>query len=306
MNFINKIKKIIEYPPILLLLLDKHRIITLRNEKFLKYYYKSIFKKELNLLNPQTFSEKIQWLKLNDKNDSYSIMVDKYKAKNYVTKIMGNEYIIPTIDVYDNFNEIRFDKLPNQFVIKCTHDSGGIVIVKDKSKIDKEKVKKKINKSLKHNYFYCWREWPYKNVKPRILIEKYMEQNEEKSLIDYKVMVFNGKAKCTFVCSDRDEKGNVFIDVYDNKWNKMKIERKNHKNSNKTIKKPINYELMIKYAEYFARKIPFLRVDFYEINNKLYFSEFTFYPASGFDEFKNYDDDILLGSWLQLPKLKEE
>ena len=148
------------------------------DKMFLKIKYRIHCGKKLNLKNPQTFNEKLQWLKLYDRKDIYTTMVDKYEAKKYVASVIGEEYIIPTLGVYDKFDEIDFDKLPNQFVMKCTHDSGGIVIVKDKSKFDKEVARKKINKFLKRKFYYTNREWPYKNVKPRIIIEKYMRSRK--------------------------------------------------------------------------------------------------------------------------------
>lgn len=264
---------------------------------FLETRYQNVFQKNLNLQNPQTFNEKLQWLKLNDRKDIYTKMVDKYEAKSYVSKIIGNKYIIPTLGIYNNFDEIDFNKLPNQFVIKCTHDSGGLVIVTDKSKLDIKKAKKKITKSLKRNYYYQGREWPYKNVKPRIIIEKYMKDNKNNSMRDYKFFCFNGNPYCILVCSDRDT--DLKETFYDLEWKVMPLKRPNHKLDN-SIEKPHSFEKMIEFSKKLSSKNSFLRVDFYEINGNLYFGELTFYPASGFSKFEPEEWDLKLGKLIDL------
>lgn len=299
MKILDKIKSILKYPQIILLLLDKKRIITLPDKKYLEYQYKRIFNKNLDLENPKTFNEKLQWLKLNDRNPKYVKMVDKYEAKKYVQDIIGKEYIIPTLNVYNSFEEIDFDELPKQFVMKCTHDSGGLIICKDKSKFNYKKAKKKINTCLKRNYFYYWREWPYKNIKPRIIIEKFMEEEKNEDLTDYKFMCFNGKVHYSFVCLNRNSESGLNVDFYDINWNKMNFER-HYKNSNVILEKPKNYALMIELAEKLSKNIKFLRVDFYEINGKVYFGELTFYPGSGFEEFTPEEWDKKLGDLIVL------
>ena len=293
----NKLSKFIKSPLLLFVFLSNRGINLLNDKTYLKIRYYATFKKFLNLKNPQTFNEKLQWLKLNDRKDIYTKMVDKYEAKSYVSKIIGNKYIIPTLGIYNNFDEIDFNKLPNQFVIKCTHDSGGLVIVTDKSKLDIEKAKKKLNKSLKRNYYYPGREWPYKNVKPRIIIEKYMKDNKNNSMRDYKFFCFNGNPYCILVCSDRD------IDLketfYDLEWKVMRLKRPNHKLDN-SIENPHNFEKMIEFSKKLSSKISFLRVDFYEINGNLYFGELTFYPASGFGKFEPEEWDLKLGNLIDL------
>lgn len=271
---------------------------------YLKILYRIHFNKKLDLKNPKTFNEKLQWLKIHDRKDVYTKMVDKYEAKKYVSKIIGKDVIIPTIGIYDNFDDINFDKLPKQFVIKCTHDSGGLIIVKDKSKLDIKNAKKKINKSLKNNFYYAGREWPYKNVKPRIIIEKYMREEGKEDITDYKLMCFNGNVKCSFVCLNRNSKNGMNIDFYDRDWNKMPFERGHYKNSGYTMNRPENYNLMIKLAEKLSIDIPFVRVDFYEIDKKVYFGELTFFPGSGFEEFNPQEYDKILGDWIELPTKK--
>lgn len=280
----------------------------LNDKKYLEIVYKGHFKRKLDLENPQTFNEKLQWLKLYDRNPKYTKMVDKYLVKEFVSSIIGEEYIIPTIGVWENFEDIDFNLLPNQFVLKCTHDSGGIVICKDLKNFNIKFAKKKIKKSLKRNYYYFGREWPYKDVKPRIIAEKYMGNcnpmglNPYEGINDYKLMCFNGKGKCSFVCSERFEKDGLKVTFFDRNWNIMPFER-HYPKSKKIIEKPQNYELMIQLAEKLSVNIPFVRVDFYEVDGKVYFGELTFFPGSGFEEFTPESADYELGEWLHLIKM---
>ena len=280
------------------LFLDRKNIIRINDELYLKMMYWIRLNKKLNLDNPKGFNEKLQWLKLYDRQEKYTKMVDKYEAKKYVSNIIGEEYIIPTIGIYENFDEINFDELPNKFVMKCTHDSGGIAICRDKKNFDINIAKKKINKCLKTNYYYPGREWPYKNVKPRIIIEKYMEEKNFTQLNDYKFMCFDGKVKCCFVCSERDNKNEgLAVTFFDENWEKMPFIR-HYRNSSKKIDKPKKFDLMVKLAEKLSKTIPFVRVDFYEIDGKVYFGELTFYPGSGFEEFKPDEWDEKIGDWI--------
>lgn len=289
----------------ILLKLDFYKIIHLSDEKFLKITYEKIFCKKLNLDNPQTFNEKLQWLKLYNRKDIYTTMVDKYEVKKYVANIIGEEYIISTLGIYDKFEDIDFDNLPNQFVMKCTHDSGGLVICKNKDKLDYKNAKKKIEKSLKHNYFYNGREWPYKNVKPRIIIEKYMENKIFHELRDYKFFCFNGKVK--FFKIDFDRFTNHRANYYDTQKNILNFGEKIYPpNFEKKIYLPETIDEMIKLAEKLAVNIPFVRIDFYDVNGKIYFGEITFFPASGFGKFDPESYDQLFGDWIKLPKKDKE
>ena len=251
----------------------------LSDENYLKMIYKAKFDKKLDLNNPKTFNEKLQWLKLNDRKDIYTTMVDKYECSEYVKKIIGEEYIIPIIGIYDSINEIDFNSLPNQFVMKCTHDSGGIVICKDKTKLDINEARKKIEKCLKRDYYKYGREWPYKNVKPRIIIEKYMVDESKKELKDYKIFCFNGKPELIMVDSGRYE--NHIRNVYDVYWNKIDININFPSSSDFVVKKPDCLEKMLELSKILSKNIPFIRTDFYIINEKIYFGELTFFPGSG-------------------------
>lgn len=293
-----KILNYIKHPTKIILKLDNLGLFHLDDEKYLKIRFKDSMGKDLNLKNPQTFNEKLQWLKLYNRNPEYTKMVDKYEAKEYVASIIGEQYIIPTLGIYDTWDEIDFDKLPNQFVIKSTHDSGGYAICKNKNSFDYNKAKKKIEKSLKHNFYYAGREWPYKDVKPRIIIEKYMEDNNSPELTDYKVMCFNSKPLITFTCTERFSEG-LKVTFFDKDWNKMPFER-HYKSSEKEILKPQNYNTMMNLSEKMSKNIPFVRIDWYEINGELYFGEYTFYPGCGFEEFTPEEWDYKLGKLINI------
>lgn len=274
----------------------------MNDEDYLKMMYHLHMDKKLDLDNPKTFNEKLQWLKIHDRKPEYITMVDKYAVKKYVADIIGEEYIIPTLGKWDRFDDIDFDALPNQFVLKCNHDSGGLVIVRDKSKFDKkarEAAKKKIEKSLKQNYYWPAREWPYKDVKPCIIAEKYMEDSATEELVDYKFMCFDGQVKCCFTCSDRFSSKGLHVTFFDNDWNVMPFDR-HYPRVKEGLPKPINFELMKNLAEKLSHGIKFVRVDFYEVNGKVYFGELTFFPGSGYEEFTPEEWDYKIGDWIDL------
>ncbi len=269
----------------------------------LKIQYKNRFLKNLDLENPKSFNEKLQWLKLYNRRLEYSTMVDKNAVKKYVASIIGEEYIIPTYGVWDNFDDINFDTLPNQFVLKCTHGSGDVVICKDKSQFDKKNARLKLNKSLKTNYYKISREWPYKNVKPQIIAEKLIGNGKD-SLPDYKFMCFNGDVKCIFVCYGRFSKTGTHATLFDRGWNALPFELGYH-NIENDVPKPQNYEKMITLSEKLSKNIPYVRVDFYEVDNQIYFGELTFFHGSGFEEITPIEWDYTLGSWIDLNTVQE-
>lgn len=274
----------------------------LADKTYLKIYFKCKMGYKLNLKNPQTFNEKLQWLKLYDRNPEYTKMVDKYEVREYIKEKIGEKYLIPLIGVYDKFDDIDFDELPNQFVIKCNHDSGGLVICKDKGKLNIEETRKKINKSLKRNYYYSGREWPYKNVKPRIIIEKYMEDSNKSDLIDYKLFCFNGIPKIVLVCSERFSSSNMCETWFDMNWKLIDMTESGHR-VDSTISKPKQLKKMVELSKKLSKNIPFIRVDWYEIGDKLYFGELTFYPASGFEKFEPKEWNKKIGDMLSIDKL---
>lgn len=253
---------------------------------------------KLDLDNPKTLNEKLQWLKLYDHRPEYSTMVDKYEAKKFISDIIGEEYVLPALGVWNSFEEINFDKLPDQFVLKCTHDSGGIVICKDKSLFDVRKAKKKINKCLKHNYFDGSREWAYKNVKPRIIAEPYVLDESGVELKDYKIFCFNGVPDYVEVDFNRwiEHK----LNPYDFNWNPLNFcdDSKNDYSAN--IPKPKNLEKMRELASELSKGYPFLRVDFYSIFDKIYVGELTLQPGSGYIQYNPRDRDLYYGQKLSL------
>lgn len=265
---------------------------------YLKYKFKKHLGYSLNLKHPKTFNEKLQWLKLYDRKPEYTMMVDKYAVKKYIAATIGSEYVIPTLGVWNRFDEIDFDTLPNQFILKCTHDSGGVVICRDKSGLDLQEAQKKIESSLANNFYYTGREWPYKHVSGRILAEQYLGEN----LPDYKLFCFNGVPRITLVCSQRFTEGGLKEDFYDADWNHLEMQRPNHGNSAMPVSCPTQYDLMKSLAAKLSKDIPFVRVDFYEVAGKVYFGEMTFYPASGFEGFVPKTWDTKLGEWVALPR----
>lgn len=270
---------------------------------FLQIKYRYKFNKKLDLKKPQTFNEKLQWLKLYDRNPEYTKMVDKYEAKKYVANIIGEEYIIPTLGVYNKFEDINFATLPNQFVIKCTHDSGGLIICKDKTKLNIKEARKKINKSLKRNYFYTGREWPYKNVKPRIIAEQYMVDESGTELKDYKIFNFNGIPQ--FIQVDFNRFKGHQRKLYSTDWKELDFNLVYSINKNVKISKPEKLKEILKLAKKLSINHSFIRTDFYVINDKIYFGELTFFPEAGFGKFIPEEWDEKLGNILELPKEKK-
>ncbi len=265
--------------------------------------YRNHFYKKLNLKDPETFNEKLQWLKLYDRRPEYTRMVDKYLAKDYVADMIGKEYIIPTLGVWSSFDEIDFDALPEKFVLKCNHGSGDVVICKDKAKLDIAAARKKLNAAIKQDYYKVSREWPYKNVPRRIIAEEYLEDNETHDARDYKFFCFSGEVKCFKVDFDRftGRHANWYyrdgsIIPYGTKGAEPDYDR--------DIVLPHELGTMIEFAEKLSKGISFLRVDFYYVNKKIYSGELTFYPAAGFKPFTDMEWDRIMGGWLKLPEHK--
>ena len=269
---------------------------------FLKLLFHLRMGYKLNLDNPQTFCEKLQWLKLHNRKPEYTQMVDKYDVKQYVADVIGEKYVIPTIGVWDRVEDIDFDKLPNQFVLKCTHDSGGVVICKDKSQLDINAAKKLLHRGLRKNYYWQTREWPYKNVKRRIIAEEFIKEVGRQDLSDYKFFCFNGEPHYCQVIRDRYTLET--IDFYDMEWNHMPFVGLNPvaKNGLNPVVRPQHLTNMIEICRKLATGIPFSRIDLYVVENKEYFGEITFYPASGFGRFTPQEWDCKLGELINLKK----
>lgn len=268
------------------------------DETYLKIAFRSKMGTKLRLNPPVTFSEKIQWLKLYDRKPEYSFMVDKAEAKKYVAERIGNQYIIPTLGVWESVEDVDFDSLPNQFVLKSTHDSGGLVICKDKSKLDVKEAKKKLKKRLSRNFYWGQREWPYKAIKPRIIAEQYIE-DEKGELNDYKFFCFGGKAK--FFKIDFDRYVEHHANYYDCEGNLLPFGELSYVPiPSRKLDMPRNLKLMVKLAETLSGGMRFLRVDFYEVGDQVFFGELTFYPISGFGKYTDEEWDEKIGSWIRL------
>lgn len=266
---------------------------------YLQMLYRRVFNKKLDLKNPKGYNEKLFWMKLYDHRPEYTTMVDKYAVKKYVADIIGAEYIIPTIGVWNKPEDIEWDKLPNQFVLKCTHDSGGLVICRDKEKLDIQSAMKKLRKSLKTNYYKAGREWPYKNVPRRIIAEKYMEDKSVGELPDYKFFCFDGVVKALFIGTERGT-GDVKFDYYDADFNHLDLVQI-HPMSGKDLSKPQHFEKMKELASELSKGLPQVRVDFYNINGNIYFGELTFFHHGAVIPFHPESWDYTFGSWINLP-----
>lgn len=301
----SKIKKIFIYllKPKLFLKREKLRYLNKHSEKYSdQEYIRKIFKiqfdKEINLENPKTFNEKLNWLKLNDRKNLYTLMVDKYEVKKIVTNIIGQQYVAKCFGIWDSFDKINFNELPDTFVLKSTHNCGGVVIIKNKKEINMHNLKSFFDKQLSINYYWHCREWPYKNVKPRILAEEYIEDCGRSVLPVYKMFCFSGKVKIIQVIQN-DKTSKETIDYYDEKWNLLQL-RQNFPNSKTKINKPQNFDNMVTLAEKLSQNLPFIRVDLYSINKKILFSEYTFYSDAGFTKFYPNSWDKHLGDLIKL------
>ena len=271
---------------------------------YLQLVYFRHFKKFIDFDNPKTFNEKIQWLKLNYRKEEYTNLVDKYRVKQYITKLIGEEYVIPTLGVWKNVDDIDFKSLPEKFVLKCNNDSGGIVICKNKKDFDEVKAKSFLKERLKNNGYWYGREWPYKNVKPCIIAEKYMEDSISKDLKDYKFFCFNGSMEFFDIDIDRfiEHRSNY----YDRNGNFLPFGKTYcPPDYTKKIEMPKNLDKMIELAETISHNTVLSRIDFYEIDGQVYFGEITFYPGSGFSPFTDEKWDYKLGDMIDLPNIKK-
>jgi hypothetical protein len=270
---------------------------------YLKMMYYKHLRKRLSLKEPKTLNEKLQWLKLYNRNPEYTVMVDKINAKEYVAGIVGKKHIIPTIQIFDSVDEINVDELPDKFVLKCNHDSKSVCICNDKKFFNIEEAKKMLNSGLHENGYWYGREWPYKNVKPRILAEKYMTDNEySDEFTDYKFFCFNGYVDCVMVCLGRGT-GDTKFYFFDRNWELKRLNKGGQAAPKDfTLPKPKCIDEMFDIAAKLSTGIPFVRVDLYQSNDTVYFGEMTFYPDSGFDKNILPEADIYWGSLIDLPE----
>lgn len=270
------------------------------DRKYIEFIWKHRMSYPLNLDKPTRYNEKLQWIKLYDRRDIYTTMVDKYKAKDYVASIIGDEYIIPTIAVWNNVEEIDINILPDQFVLKTTHDSGGVVICRDKGSFDLQKAKEKLSISLKRDFYIMAREWPYKNVPRRIIAETYMEDDQTKELRDYKFFCFDGVPKVLFIATDRQNRDEPFFDFFDMDFKHLDL-RHGHPNAPHLPEIPKCFEKMKELAAKLSKGFPHIRVDLYEVNGKVYFGELTLFHHTGMVNFDPENWDDIFGSWIELP-----
>jgi len=305
MGILNRVKNYISNPCIRFIYNNKLGLNGwMSDEQFFRRYYRIAMGKELNLDNPVTYNEKLQWLKLYDRNPLYTRLVDKAEVKAYVADKIGSEYIIPTIGVYERFDDIDFDSLPDRFVIKVTHDSGGVVICDDKSKFDLVTARKTINRALKNDYYKSWREWPYKDVKHRIIVEQYLEDSNTKDLRDYKFFAFDGEVKALFVATERQSHDSeTKFDFFDVNFNHLDFIN-GHPNADIMPKRPEKLEKMVELAAVLSVGMPHVRVDLYEVDGRIYFGELTYAHWSGFVPFEPEEWDYTFGSYIKLPEEK--
>lgn len=266
---------------------------------YLKLVFRGKVGYKLNLKEPKTYNEKLQWIKLYDHNPLYTVLVDKYRVKKYVADAIGEQYVIPLLGVWDRVEDIDWESLPEQFVIKCSHDCAGMVICKDKSKLIIEEAKQKLEMCLKTNYYYLWREWPYKKLKPVVFAEAYKE-DEYGELRDYKFFCFDGDVKAMFIATGRNSGHEVMFDYFDADFNHLPFIQEHHNNP-VTPEKPKCFEEMKALASKLSKGMPQVRVDFYEVNGKVYFGEFTFFHFAGMVPFEPGEWDYTFGNWIKLP-----
>lgn len=284
-------------------LLGSHGLLNWVPDKlYIKIIYRLSMQKKCNLKDPQTYTEKLQWIKLYDRRPDYTMMADKYEVRKYVADRVGGEHLIPLLGVWDSPDDIDFDSLPDSFVLKCNHDSGGVVICKDKSQLNVFDAKRFLKKRLKRNFYWAAREWPYKNIKRKIIAEKFMVDESGYELKDYKFFCFDGICKAAFIATDRGV--DTRFDFFDTDFKHLPI-KNGHENANQIIRKPDSWEEMIKIAEKLSIGIPQVRVDLYDIYGHIYFGEMTIFHWGGKTPFEPDEWDYKFGSYISLPTRKK-
>lgn len=302
----NKILRCLKNPYILLSKMIENKGRFISDKTYLSIFYRASFGEFFDWTNPQTYNQKLQWLKLNDRNPLNKKLVDKYEVRQHVSSKIGEEYLIPLLGVWDDFEKINFDELPDQFVLKCTHDSGGVIICKDKSNFNLEFARKKFNKLMKKDYYWSRREWPYKDLKPRIIAEKLMLDDSNEDLKDYKIFTFHGEPKLLFVASDRNKEDlAVKFDYFDTNFERLEFRQAAHDNSDYKIETPPNFKEMLNIAKILSEQLPHLRIDLYNIKGKIYFGEYTFYHHSGLVPFEPEKYDRILGDMIKIDSIEK-
>lgn len=276
---------------------SNHLLFWMSDEMFARLAFRGNMGYPLDLENPKTFNEKLQWLKIYDHRPEYTDLVDKLKAKDIVGKIIGKEHIVPVYGEWERADDIPFNDLPGQFVLKCNHDQGSVILVSDKNKLNLGDAVHILNKNLNRNLFYGTREYPYKNIKPMVFAEKYLQDD----IVDYKFYCFQGEPKFLYCGKGLTEDHSLKIDFYDLEWNLMPFYRTDYHRLG-AVPKPDCLDEMIAIARALSKGVPFVRIDLFAVNNQIYFSEFTLCPASGFMRFVPEEYDRIVGEWLELPE----
>ena len=269
---------------------------------YLNLFYFSTTGRFINFKNPKGFNEKQQWLKVNDRRPEYTKLVDKLAVREHIDSVLGEGHLFPLLGKWESFDDVDFSTLPNQFVLKCNHDSGSTKVIKDKSALtqkDFDEMKIFFSRRLSHDFFYAGREYPYKGIKPCIIAEQLMvdEKNPEKSIEDYKFFCFNGVPKVMFVATDRSI--DCRFDFFDMEFNHLDIFNI-HPNADKPIKKPELFDEMKDIAAKLSQGMKFVRIDLYELNGRIYFGEYTFFHGGGFQLFSPPKWERKLGDWLDI------
>lgn len=268
------------------------------DEKYIKLKYRLRFNSEINLDNPKGFNEKLNWMKLNYRNPMFTMMADKYWVKQYVAEKIGKEYVVPCLGCWKSVDDIDFRELPEKVFLKSTHDSGGGILV-DKSKgIDIRRIRKRFNKKTLQgkNWYWPQREFPYKNIEPMIIAEEYLDEGTGHELHDYKFYCFNGKPAYMYITNKGTK---IYENYYDLDFKPINISH-GYERVLPEFSKPMNFERMIEIASVLSAGLPFVRIDFFNVENRLYFGEFTFYDWAGFKPL-NEPWEMLLGDMIHLP-----
>lgn len=299
----NRLLKFLKNPlHVFVVLMRRYGSVISNDETYLRWYYALSMHKRLNLVSPDTYNEKVNWLKLNDHNPLYTTLVDKLKVKDYVAERIGSDHVIKTLAVWKCAEDIEWDLLPNRFVLKTTQGGGniGVMICRDKTKFDRGKAIANMNAALKQNLYLSSREWPYKGVEPLIFAEEYME-DEHGELRDYKFFCFDGKCKMLFVATERQTRKEPFFNFFDENYNPLPF-KQGHPLNPVLPEKPKGFQEMVRIAERLSEGFPHVRVDLYVINGQIYFGEYTFYHFGGVVPFEPAEWDRTIGSWLTLPQ----
>lgn len=296
------VKYIFEHPERIFSMLGSKGLLNwIPDELYIKIQFRLAMGAWPDLKDPKTFNEKLQWLKLHDRNPLYTTLVDKYAVRRYIAEKIGEEYLIPLVGgPWDRAEEIDFDALPEQFVLKCNHDSGGVVVCRDKSSLDIENTKKFLNRRLSKNFYYANREWPYKDVRPCIIAEKYMEDSHGE-LRDYKLYCFGGEVKFILITTDRISNVKpTCYNYFDRNYNALPFYNSGP-HSQELPAKPETYNEMLRISVSISKEMPHLRVDFYEVDGKAFLGELTLYDGNGMATFDPPEWDEKIGAWLELP-----